>query len=147
MKQAKLSTYGKNKETIETIGKDPGDLVLALYARAHSSISSACFILNSEQLTCEDIEAKLLATELFHKHISKVTEIFCALRGLLDFEKGEPVASQLNETYQSILASTQAAARGKNHADLSKVERAIGELKSAWEVVVQETRPKALAGR
>ena len=113
-------------------GQDPRELIVSLYEKAASCLKSACLILEAGKLSDDDWEKRIQANELFHKNTSKVLQIFVALRQLLDFENGEPVASQLDSTYQTLTASIYSAAKSKNAEDMAKLSEAVEGLRDAW---------------
>lgn len=134
-KQATASVlYQKadNKGQIE--GKDPKELVVLLYEKAASCLKSASLILESNSLSDQDWEKRIKANEIFHKNTSKVLQIFVALRQLLDFENGEPVASQLDATYEALTASIYRASKEKNKDDLVRLSDAVNQLREAWRI-------------
>ena len=117
-------------------GQDPKELLVLLYEKAASCLKSACLILETGTLSDDDWEKRIKANELFHNHTSKVLQIFIALRQLLDFENGEPVASQLDATYQTITASIYSATKSKNAKDMRKLSEAVDGLRDAWKQAV-----------
>ena len=80
----------------------------------------------------DELDVRLNSTELYYKQVSKVLQILLALRSFLDFENGEPVASQLDETYTSLLAAIRRASESKNLTDLRKLASTLEMLLSAW---------------
>ena len=124
--------YQKTDAKGQIQGQDPRELIVSLYEKAASCLKSACLILETGKLSDDDWEQRIQATEIFHKNTSKVLQIFVALRQLLDFENGEPVASQLDATYQTLTASIYNATKSKNAEDMAKLSEAVDGLKDAW---------------
>ena len=129
---ASALAYQKNNATGQIQGMNPRQLVVLLYEKAASCLKSACLILEGGKLEDNDWEQRIKAIELYHKNTAKVLEIFVALRQLLDFENGEPIASQLDSTYQTITASLYKASKNKNAADMAKLSISINTLRDAW---------------
>jgi flagellin-specific chaperone FliS len=130
-------TYQHAEAKGQIQGQDPRELVVLLYDKAASSLKSACLILEAGALSTTDWEQRIKATELYHKHTSKVLEILVALRELLDFENGEPVASQLDTTYQTITSCFYSASKTRNHGEMNKLLEAIDLLRDAWKEAIK----------
>ncbi len=123
----------------------PEQITLLLLQRAYSSIHGC--ILSIETLNSEaaNWENRIPVVENYHKNVSKALQILTALREYLDYENGGSLAEQLATTYNAILSGLFKASQQKNAGELTKLLNAVGELKDAWSVVVEQSPHKELA--
>ena len=92
------STYKNIDLRANTSEKSPSELIVMLYDSLCAHLRGALLILENKELDHSDWEKRLGATERFHKSTAKAVELITALQQMLDFERGEPLASQLNNT-------------------------------------------------
>ena len=87
----------------------PERLIFLLCEKACSSIQAAVLVLEQEDQEKEggmvDWRERLSRVESYRLNTSKAMQIISAMKELLDFENGEPIASQLNKTYDAMLSS------------------------------------------
>ena len=112
---------------------NPEQLVFLLYEKACSSLQGAILTLEQE-LNDKDPgwEAKVKRIESFHLQASKAIQIVTALKEIIDFENGEPVASQLDQTYSAILSALWRATKDKDIASLRTILEAVQTIKDGW---------------
>ena len=131
------STYKNIDLRANTSEKSPSELIVMLYDSLCAHLRGALLILENKELDHSDWEKRLGATERFHKSTAKAVELITALQQMLDFERGEPLASQLNNTYLLIRKGVWGASQEKNPIDMAKMLAACSELRSAWELVAE----------
>ena len=131
------STYKNIDLGANTSEKSPSELIVMLYDSLCAHLRGALLILEKKELDHSDWEKRLEATERFHKSNTKAIELITALQQMLDFERGEPLASQLNNTYLLIRKGVWGASQEKNPIDMAKMLAACSELRSAWELVAE----------
>ena len=128
--------YGQLDLGNKTREASPERLIFLLCEKACSSIQAAVLILEREEANKDgeiaDWRRKLSDVESFQTNSSKVMQIISVLKELLDFEKGEPVASQLNKTYDAILGALWKATNDKDLISLKKILESMRLLKDAW---------------
>ena len=127
-----FSTYKNIDLSANTSEKSPSELIVMLYDSLCTNLRGALLILESKELDHSDWEKRLEVTERFHKSTAKAVELITALQQMLDFERGEPLASQLNNTYFLIRKGIWGASQEKNPIDMAKMLTACSELRSAW---------------
>ena len=130
-------TYKNIDLRANTSEKSPSELIVMLYDSLCAHLRGAVLILENKELDQSDWEKRLGATERFHKSIAKAVELITALQQMLDFERGEPLASQLNNTYLLIRKGAWNASQEKNQTDMTKMLTACSELRSAWKSVAE----------
>ena len=117
---AALKSYSNNKWTAEVQDQRPEQLIYLL-------LQKACeLLLRSEQCLREK------NFEEFHESTTHCMQIVVALRGLLDFEKGGEVATQLATTYDAINSAIFGAKRRRSEEDVHKLYLALSELREGW---------------
>ena len=126
------STYKNIDLRANTSEKSPSELIVMLYDSLCANLRGALLILENKELDHSDWGNRLEATERFHKSTAKAIELITALQQMLDFERGEPLASQLNNTYLLIRKGVWGASQEKNPIDMAKMLTACSELRSAW---------------
>ena len=131
------STYKNIDLRANTSEKSPSELIVMLYDSLCAHLRGALLILENKELDHSDWEKRLGATERFHKSTAKAVELITALQQMLDFERGEPLASQLNNTYFLIRKGVWSASQEKIQIDMAKMLTACSELRSAWESVAE----------
>ena len=131
------STYKNIDLRANTSGKSPSELIVMLYDSLCANLRGALLILENKELDHSDWEKRLGATERFHKSTAKAVELITALQQMLDFERGEPLASQLNKTYLLIRKGIWSASQEKNQIDMTKMLTACSELRAAWKSVAE----------
>jgi flagellin-specific chaperone FliS len=108
-----------------------------VYDSLCAHLRGALLILENKELDHSDWEKRLGATERFHKSTAKAIELITALQQMLDFERGEPLASQLNNTYLLIRKGVWSASQEKSQIDMAKMLTACSELRTAWKSVAE----------
>jgi len=131
------STYKNIDLRANTSEKSPSELIVMLYDSLCAHLRGALLILENKELDHSDWEKRLGATERFHKSTAKAVELITALQQMLDFERGEPLASQLNNTYLLIRKGVWSASQEKNQIDMEKMLTACSELRTAWKSVAE----------
>ena len=131
------STYKNIDLRANTSEKSPSELIVMLYDSLCAHLRGALLILENKELDHSDWEKRLGATERFHKSTAKAVELITALQQMLDFERGEPLASQLNNTYFLIRKGIWNASQEKNQIDMAKMLAACSELRTAWKSVAE----------
>ena len=131
------STYKNIDLRANTSEKSPSELIVMLYDSLCAHLRGALLILENKELDHSDWEKRLGATERFHKSTAKAVELITALQQMLDFERGEPLASQLNNTYLLIRKGVWSASQEKNQIDMEKMLTACSELRTAWKLVAE----------
>ena len=131
------STYKNIDLTANTSEKSPSELIVMLYDSLCAHLRGALLILENKELDHSDWEKRLGATERFHKSTAKAVELITALQQMLDFERGEPLASQLNNTYLLIRKGVWSASQEKSQIDMEKMLTACSELRTAWKSVAE----------
>ena len=131
------STYKNIDLRANTSEKSPSELIVMLYDSLCAHLRGALLILENKELDHSDWEKRLGATERFHKSTAKAVELITALQQMLDFERGEPLASQLNNTYLLIRKGVWSASQEKSQIDMEKMLTACSELRSAWKSVAE----------
>ena len=111
----------------------PEELIALLLQKACVALRRAVLVLENQDLTNNNWEVRLKSTEEFNLSISKTVQIVTALREILDHDKGGNVASQLEETYTSIMAALWKSSRERDVAGMKKILDALSDLKEAWE--------------
>ena len=129
------STYKNIDLRANTSEKSPSELIVMLYDSLCAHLRGALLILENKELDHSDWEKRLGATERFHKSTAKAVELITALQQMLDFERGEPLASQLNNTYLLIRKGVWTASQEKSQIDMEKMLTACSELRTAWKSV------------
>jgi len=129
------STYKNIDLRANTSEKSPSELIVMLYDSLCAHLRGALLILENKELDHSDWEKRLGATERFHKSTAKAVELITALQQMLDFERGEPLASQLNNTYLLIRKGVWSASQEKSQIDMEKMLTACSELRTAWKSV------------
>ena len=115
------STYKNIDLRANTSEKSPSELIVMLYDSLCAHLRGALLILENKELDHSDWEKRLGATERFHKSTAKAVELITALQQMLDFERGEPLASQLNNTYLLIRKGVWSASQEKSLIDMEKM--------------------------
>jgi flagellar protein FliS len=131
------STYKNIDLRANTSEKSPSELIVLLYDSLCAHLRGALLILENKDLDHSDWEKRLGATERFHKSTAKAVELITALQQMLDFERGEPLASQLNNTYLLIRKGVWSASQEKSQIDMEKMLTACSELRTAWKSVAE----------
>ena len=131
------STYKNIDLRANTSEKSPIELIVMLYDSLCAHLRGALLILENKELDHSDWEKRLGATERFHKSTAKAVELITALQQMLDFERGEPLASQLNNTYLLIRKGVWSASQEKSQIDMEKMLTACSELRTAWKSVAE----------
>ena len=131
------STYKNIDLRANTSEKSPSELIVMLYDSLCAHLRGALLILENKELEHSDWEKRLGATERFHKSTAKAVELITALQQMLDFERGEPLASQLNNTYLLIRKGVWSASQEKSQIDMEKMLTACSELRTAWKSVAE----------
>jgi flagellar protein FliS len=131
------STYKNIDLRANTSEKSPSELIVMLYDSLCAHLRGALLILENKELDHSDWEKRLGATERFHKSTAKAVELITALQQMLDFERGEPLASQLNNTYLLIRKGVWSASQEKSQIDMEKMLTACSELRTAWKSVAE----------
>tara|TARA_B100000925_G_scaffold264102_1_gene222449 strand:- start:213 stop:638 length:426 start_codon:yes stop_codon:yes gene_type:complete len=131
------STYKNIDLRANTSEKSPSELIVMLYDSLCAHLRGALLILENKELDHSDWEKRLGATERFHKSTAKAVELITALQQMLDFERGEPLASQLNNTYLLIRKGVWTASQEKSQIDMEKMLTACSELRTAWKSVAE----------
>ena len=131
------STYKNIDLRANTSEKSPSELIVMLYDSLCAHLRGALLILENKELDHSDWEKRLGATERFHKSTAKAVELITALQTMLDFERGEPLASQLNNTYLLIRKGVWSASQEKSQIDMEKMLTACSELRTAWQSVAE----------
>ena len=131
------STYKNIDLRANTSEKSPSELIVMLYDSLCAHLRGALLILENKELDHSDWEKRLGATERFHKSTAKAVELITALQQMLDFERGEPLASQLNNTYLLIRKGVWSASQEKSQIDMEKMLTACSELRAAWKSVAE----------
>ena len=131
------STYKNIDLRANTSEKSPSELIVMLYDSLCAHLRGALLILENKELDHSDWEKRLGATERFHKSTAKAVELITALQQMLDFERGEPLASQLNNTYLLIRKGVWSASQEKSQIDMEKMLTACSELRTAWQSVAE----------
>ena len=131
------STYKNIDLRANTSEKSPSELIVMLYDSLCAHLRGALLILENKELEHSDWEKRLGATERFHKSTAKAVELITALQQMLDFERGEPLASQLNNTYLLIRKGVWSASQEKSQIDMEKMLTACSELRTAWQSVAE----------
>jgi flagellar protein FliS len=131
------STYKNIDLRANTSEKSPSELIVMLYDSLCAHLHGALLILENKELDHSDWEKRLGATERFHKSTAKAIELITALQQMLDFERGEPLASQLNNTYLLIKKGVWSASQEKSQIDMAKMLTACSELRIAWKSVAE----------
>ena len=131
------STYKNIDLRANTSEKSPSELIVMLYDSLCAHLRGALLILENKELDHSDWEKRLGSTERFHKSTAKAVELITALQQMLDFERGEPLASQLNNTYLLIRKGVWSASREKSQIDMEKMLTACSELRTAWKSVAE----------
>ena len=134
---AAYSTYKNIDLRANTSEKSPSELIVMLYDSLCAHLRGALLILENKELDHSDWEKRLGATERFHKSTAKAVELITALQQMLDFERGEPLASQLNNTYLLIRKGVWSASQEKSQIDMEKMLTACSELRTAWKSVAE----------
>ena len=111
----------------------PEELIALLLQKACVALRRAVLVLENQGLTNKNWEVRLKATEELNLSISKTIQIVTALREILDHDKGGDLASQLEETYTSIMAALWKSSAEKDVAGVKKIMEALSDLKEAWE--------------
>ena len=111
----------------------PEELIALLLQKACVALRRAVLVLENQDLTNKNWEVRLKATEELNLSISKTIQIVTALREILYHDKGGDLASQLEETYTSIMAALWKSSREKDVAGMKKIMEALSDLKEAWE--------------
>ena len=111
----------------------PEELIALLLQKACVALRRAVLVLENQDLTNKNWEVRLKATEELNLSISKTIQIVTALREILDHDKGGDLASQLEETYTSIMAALWKSSAEKDVAGMKKIMEALSDLKEAWE--------------
>ena len=122
--RAALRDYARNESTAQVEGESPEKLIVLL-------LQKGCVLLTQAQhsLEIDDMEA-------FHESTTHCMQILVALRGLLDFEKGGEVATQLATTYDAITSSLFKAKRERSKIQLKKLHAALSELLEGWTSII-----------
>lgn len=115
-----LKSYSNNKWTSEVQGESPEKLIYLLLQKGCELLLRAEHCLKQDDLND------------FHNSTTHCMQILVALRGLLDFENGEEVATQLAETYDAINSALFRAKREKSTGDIRKLYEALSELREGW---------------
>ena len=114
----------------------PERLIFLLCEKACSSIQAAVLVLEQEDQEKEggmvDWRERLSTVESYRLNTSKAMQIISAMKELLDFENGEPIASQLNKTYDAMLSSLWKSTKDKDLISLKKILESMRLLKDAW---------------
>lgn len=114
----------------------PERLIFLLCEKACSSIQAAVLVLEQEDQEKEggmvDWRERLSRVESYRLNTSKAMQIISAMKELLDFENGEPIASQLNKTYDAMLSSLWKSTKDKDLISLKKILESMRLLKDAW---------------
>ena len=131
------STYKNIDLRANTSEKSPSELIVMLYDSLCANLRAALLILENKELDHSDWEKRLETTERFHKSTAKAIELITALQQMLDFERGEPLASQLNNTYLLIRKGVWSASQEKSQIDMAKMLTACSELRTAWKSVAE----------
>jgi flagellar protein FliS len=131
------TTYKNIDLRANTSEKSPSELIVMLYDSLCAHLRGALLILENKELDHSDWEKRLGATERFHKSTAKAVELITALQQMLDFERGEPLASQLNNTYLLIRKGVWSASQEKSQIDMEKMLTACSELRTAWKSVAE----------
>ena len=131
------STYKNIDLRANTSEKSPSELIVMLYDGLCANLRGALLILENNELDHSDWEKRLRATERFYKSTAKAVELITALQQMLDFERGEPLASQLNDTYLLIRKGVWNASQEKNQTNMTKMLAACSELRTAWKSVAE----------
>lgn len=111
----------------------PEELIALLLQKACVALRRAVLVLENQDLTNKNWDVRLKATEELNLSISKTIQIVTALREILDHDKGGDLASQLEETYTSIMAALWKSSAEKDVAGMKKIMEALSDLKEAWE--------------
>ena len=111
----------------------PEELIALLLERACVAIQRSVLILQNGEISSNDWEVRLKATEEYNLSVSKALQIVTALREVLDHQNGGEIATRLQETYTAIMASLWKSSKERNAEELNKILEALTELKEAWE--------------
>ncbi|NPA39650.1 MAG: flagellar export chaperone FliS [Thermodesulfobacteria bacterium] len=107
---------------------DPLELVLMLYNKAISCL----------KISKKTIEEGLTEPEQVKKkaeNLSRATEILAYLQGSLNFEKGQEIAKNLNEIYETLINELVKANMENDTEIIAKSIEILEDLKKAWEDV------------
>ena len=119
-----------------TAEASPEHLVCLLYEKACSSVQGAIIVLEQELNDKEPHwQDEIKRTESFHLQAGKAIQIVSALKEIIDFENGEPVASQLDQTYSAILAALWNATKQKKIESLRTVLEALQVMRDGWHAI------------
>ena len=135
IKGAATNQYARTHLDAVTSESNPAQLISALLGKSSTMLRRAALVLRAESLQSADWEIRLKATEEFNICIGKALDIVSALKNLLDRESGGNLATQLEDTYSSILASIWRASKDKDQESLQKLSQALNELKEAWDQI------------
>ena len=136
-----VMSYGAFDRTFQTKEASPGRLVLLLFDRACTALTTIKLTPFSELQNCEPQE-KFDHIARYHQEGAKVLEILTALEGLVDLQQGGSVAQQLLETYRIIKRAFWGALQAKNLSEIEKISEALQELREGWRSVVLQENGK-----
>ena len=135
IKGAATNQYASTHLDAVTSESNPAQLISALLGKSSTMVRRAVLVLRAESPQSADWEIRLKAAEEFNICIGKALDIVSALKNLLDLEGGGSLATQLEDTYSSILAGIWRASKDKDQESLQKLSQALNELKEAWDQI------------
>ena len=117
-----LNSYVEN----QVRNADPLELILMLYKKAISCLKIAKKAIEEGLSDPERVKKKA-------ENITRATEILAYLQGSLNFEKGQEIAKNLNEIYETLISELVRANIENNIEIIAKTIEILEDLKKAWE--------------
>ena len=102
------------------LSASPEQLVVMLYDGARRFLRQATAAMQAKEI------------ERAHNTLRRAEMIVAHLDGVLDYEQGEPIASQLHPIYQYCLAQLGRARMEQDANKLEEVSGLLGELRESW---------------
>ncbi|HEY3829867.1 MAG TPA: flagellar export chaperone FliS [Solirubrobacteraceae bacterium] len=102
------------------LSASPEQLVVMLYDGARRFLRQATAAMQAKEI------------ERAHNTLRRAEMIVAHLDGVLDYEQGEPIASQLHPIYQYCLGQMGRARVEQDASKLEEVSGLLGELRESW---------------
>lgn len=118
-----LKSYAETSLQSTALGGNPAELVVALYEGIVDALGQARILMERADL----LEAG--------RRCSKALTILAGLRETLDFERGEPVASQLLQFYNVVTSRIISAQVRRDAALIAEAIGLMQSVKGAWQEV------------
>lgn len=132
-----LARLAKSYRSVAVTTATPGQLVLMLFDGALRFLSTA---LHGFQL--DGIGAR---NEQIHNNLLKTQNILRELQASLDMKAGGEFSQTMYALYDFMLDQLQKANLAKDPEPITTVERLLGEIRTSWAQMLDQTQPPAAA--